>query len=135
MDIKLFYAELGKLLYAIADIDGVITTQERDELHKLIGSRLTQREIHTDEYGTNDAWYTEFEFDVAEEQGMSAEEAFDSFATFMSENAGKLDPHMKDICLLLADRLAGSYHDTNHKEKQMLQKLKEVLYSVKNIHH
>lgn len=135
MDIKLFYAELGKLLYAIADIDGVITAQERDELHSLIASRLTQREIHTDEFGTNDAWYTEFQFDVAEEQGLSPEEAFDSFATFMSENSKKLDPHVKDICLLLADKLASAFHDTNHKEKQMLQKLKEVLYSVENINH
>jgi uncharacterized tellurite resistance protein B-like protein len=135
MDIKLFYAELGKLLYAVADIDGVITPQERDELHSLIASRLTQREVHTDEYGTNDAWYTEFEFDVAEEQGMTSDEAFNSFAAFMSEHKKKLDPHMKDICLILADKLASAYHDTNHKEKQMLQKLKEVLYSVENINH
>jgi hypothetical protein len=134
MNIKLFYAELGKLLYAIADIDGVITRQEKDELHNLIASRLTQREIHTDEFGTNDAWYTEFEFDVAEEQGMASDEAFESFASFMAEHRHSLDSHMKDICLLLADKLASSFHHTNHREKLMLQKLKEVLYNVQNVH-
>lgn len=134
MDIKQFYAELGKLLYAVADIDGVITKQEKDELHNLISSRLTQREIHTDEYGTNDAWYAEFEFDVAEEQGMTSEDAFESFSLYMEEHGKYFDASMKDICLLLADRLAGSFHHINAKEKAMLQKLKEVLYSVRNIH-
>lgn len=133
MDIKQFYAELGKLLYAVADIDGVITKQEKDELHNLISSRLTQREIHTDEYGTNDAWYAEFEFDVAEEQGLSSKEAFESFASYMEENRKYLDPTMRDICLLLADSLAGSFHHINAKEKALLQKLKEVLYSVRNL--
>ena len=133
MDIKIFYSELGKLLYAIADIDGVITKQERDELHNLISSRLTQREVHTDEFGTNDAWYAEFEFDVAEEQGMASEDAFDSFAYYMKEHRHTLDAPMKDICLLLADKLAGSFRHINHREKMMLQKLKEVLYSVQNI--
>ena len=134
MDIKMFYSELGKLLYAIADLDGIITPQERTELHHLISSRLTQREIHTDEFGTNDAWYAEFEFDVAEEQGMASQEAFDSFVSYMMANKHLLNPDMKDICLLLANKLAGSYRGTNHREKLMLQKLKEVLYSVQNVH-
>ncbi|TAH01180.1 MAG: hypothetical protein EAZ17_05205 [Sphingobacteriales bacterium] len=135
MDIKMFYAELGKLLYAIADIDGVITPQERKELHELIGSRLTQREIHTDEYGTNDAWYAEFEFDVAEEQGLDPEDAFNSFAEFVDEYGKHFDERMREICLLLADRLAGSYHHINHREKQLLQRLKEVLSTVHIGHH
>jgi uncharacterized tellurite resistance protein B-like protein len=135
MDIKMFYAELGKLLYAIADIDGVITPQERKELHELIASRLTQREIHTDEYGTNDAWYAEFEFDVAEEQGLDPEDAFNSFAEFVDEHGKHFDERMREICLLLADRLAGSYHHINQREKQLLQRLKEVLSSVHIVHH
>jgi uncharacterized tellurite resistance protein B-like protein len=130
MDIKMFYAELGKLLYAIADIDGVITPQERAAFHELIGSRLTQREIHTDEYGTNDAWYAEFEFDVAEEQGLDPEDAFNSFAEFVEENGRYFDERMREICLLLAERLAGSYHHINQREKQLLQRLKEVLSTV-----
>jgi uncharacterized tellurite resistance protein B-like protein len=130
MDIKMFYAELGKLLYAIADIDGVITPPERAAFHELIGSRLTQREIHTDEYGTNDAWYAEFEFDVAEEQGLDPEDAFNSFAEFVEENGRYFDERMREICLLLADRLAGSYHHINQREKQLLQRLKEVLSTV-----
>ena len=134
MDLREFYSEVGKLLYAVADVDGMITNKERDALHALIQSRLAQRETHTDEFGTNDAWYTEFEFDVAEEQGLPAEDAFNSFSDFIEENRKKMDHDLKDICLMLADRLADSYHHTNRKEKALIQKLKETLYSLQPIH-
>jgi uncharacterized tellurite resistance protein B-like protein len=134
MDLKEFYAETGKLLYAVAGVDGVITNREREALHNLIQTRLMQRETHTDEFGTNDAWYTEFEFEVAEEQGMSAEDAFNSFSEFIDENKNKLDHDLKDICIILADRLAESYHHTNKKEKNIIQKLKETLYSLQPVH-
>ncbi len=106
MDLREFYSETGKLLYAVAESDGLITDKERESLHSLIQTRLAQRETHTDEFGTNDAWYTEFEFEVAEEQGMTAEDAFNSFAEFIDENRNKLDKDLKDICIILADRLA-----------------------------
>lgn len=134
MDYRIFYSELGKLLYAIADIDGVITRQERQELHELITSRLTLREVHTDEYGTNDAWYAVFEFDVAEEQGLDPEEAFNSFADFIKQHGRKFDPQMREICLVLADKLAGSYHHINQKEQELLRRLREVLSSVNIVH-
>ncbi len=134
MDLRDFYAETGKLLYAVAEVDGVITIKEKDALHDLIQTRLMQRETHTDEYGTNDAWYAEFEFEVAEEQGMTTEDAFNSFADFIDENRHKMDHDMKDLCVILADRLAESYHHTNKKEKQLIQKLKELLYSLQPKH-
>jgi uncharacterized tellurite resistance protein B-like protein len=134
MDIREFYAETGKLLYAVAEADGAISNRERIALHNLIQTRLAQREKHTDEFGTNDAWYTEFEFEVAEEQGMSPEDAFNSFAEFIDENKNKLDRDLKDICIMLADRLAESYHHTNKREKTIIQKLKEILYSLQPVH-
>lgn len=134
MDTRMFYAELGNLLYAIADVDGVITPGERQELHSLIASRLAHREVHTDEYGTNDAWYTEFEFDVAEDRGMSPEEAFASFANFMELNREGIDEHTREICLAIANKLADTYHHTNNKEKWLIQQLREVLFSVRPIH-
>lgn len=134
MDIREFYAETGKLLYAVAEADGVISNKEREALHNLIQTRLAQREKHTDEFGTNDAWYTEFEFEVAEEQGMSSEDAFNSFAEFIDENKNRLDRDLKEICIILADRLAESYHHTNKKEKSIILKLKETLYSLQPVY-
>jgi len=130
MDIKQFYIAIGKLLYAVADADSVITRQEREELYNLIGSRLTHRESHTDQFGTNDAWYTVFEFEAAEDAGMTANEAFAEFEEFIRENWKIMDKEFRDICMLLADRLAESYHHTNAREKDMIRKLRDVLYTI-----
>lgn len=90
--------------------------------------------MNTDEFGTNDAWYTEFGFDVAEEKGMSSKEAFASFAAFLDMHKQNIDRQTRDTCLALANKLAETYHHTNHKEKALLQKIKEVLFSVEAIH-
>jgi uncharacterized tellurite resistance protein B-like protein len=130
MNIKKFYVAIGKLLYAVADADSVITKQEKEELYHLITSRLTHREHHTDQFGTNDAWYAAFEFEAAEEQGMTANQAFREFADFIRENNKMMTEDMKEICMILADRLAESYHHTNQREQDMIRKLKEVLYTI-----
>lgn len=130
MDYREFYAELGKLLYAVADADGIISPQERESMYQLIRTRLMHREIHTDEYGTNDAWYAAFEFEVAEEQGMSPEEAFDSFSDFLDRRRLEIDPEMKQVCLVLADRLAESYRHTNRREADLIRQLREKLFSL-----
>jgi hypothetical protein len=135
MDLRELYAEIGKLLYAVADVDGMISRKEKENLHRLIQSRLTQRETHTDEFGTNDAWYAEFEFDVAEEQIMSAEEAFTSFLEYVREHGKDFDPNMRDLCLTLASRMAESYRHTNRKELNLLRQLKEALYTDESLKH
>ncbi|MCU0381906.1 MAG: TerB family tellurite resistance protein [Chitinophagaceae bacterium] len=133
MDYREFYAELGKLLYAVADADGTISPQERESLNELIRSRLAHREVHTDEYGTNDAWYAMFEFEVAEEQAMTPEEAFQSFSDFLDARRDEVDEDTRALCLTLADRLAESYHHTNRRESELIRKLKEKLFSLPDI--
>ena len=130
MDYREFYAELGKLLYAVADADGIISPQEKRQLQDLIRSRLTHREIHTDEYGTNDAWYAMFEFEVAEEQAMDPDLAFQSFSDYLDERGGEMDEDTRTLCLTLADRLAESYRHTNRKEEALIRKLREKLFSL-----
>jgi uncharacterized tellurite resistance protein B-like protein len=130
MDYREFYAELGKLLYAVADADGIISPRERESMYQLIRTRLMHREIHTDEYGTNDAWYAAFEFEVAEEQGLSPEDAFQSFSDFLERRRKEIDPEMKLVCMVLANRLAESYRHTNRREADLILKLREKLYSL-----
>jgi uncharacterized tellurite resistance protein B-like protein len=133
MDYRMFYAELGKLLYAVADADGVISQQEKEQFYNLVQSRLMHKEIHTDEYGTNDAWYAAFEFEVADEQIMPAADAFQSFIEYIEAHKNELDEDTRVLCLTLADRLAESYRHSNKKEKQLIQKLREVLFSLENL--
>lgn len=130
-----FYAALGQLLYAVADADGIVSSTERDELLELIRSRLMHRETLTDPYGTNDAWYSLFGFDTAEEEIMTAEEAFLSFADFLESHRDRIDMETRETCLLLADRLATSYRHTNRKERQMLQRIREILLTRDDLAH
>ncbi len=132
MDYRMFYAELGKLLYAVADADGIVSAQEKQHMFELVQTRLMHKETHTDEFGTNDAWYAAFEFEVADEQIMSAADAFLSFTEYIEENKNKLDEDTRQLCLILADRLADSYRHTSKKEKALIQKLREVLFSLEN---
>lgn len=134
MDIRQFYIAMGKLLYAVADADSVITRQERDELYHLISTRLTHRECNTDEFGTNDAWYTVFEFEAAEDAGLTANEAFNEFSEFIQEHWAIMDDDLRNICMLLADRLAESYHHTNAREKDMIRRLRDLLYTIHPVH-
>jgi hypothetical protein len=129
MDLREFYAEIGKLLYAVADIDGVISIQEKESLHQLIQSRLTQRETHTDEFGTNDAWYAEFEFDVAEDQIMNAEDAFESFLQYVREHQHGFDTQTRELCVTLAERMAECYRHSNSKELALIRQLREALFT------
>ncbi len=130
-----FYAALGQLLYAVADADGVVTAEERDELLDLIRSRLMHRETLTDPYGTNDAWYSLFGFDTAEDEILSPEEAFQSFADFLDSYRDRIDMETREICLMLSDRLAASYRHTNRKERQMLQRIRETLLTRDDLAH
>jgi len=132
MDYRMFYAELGKLLYAVADADGIVSAQEKQHMFELVQTRLMHKENHTDEFGTNDAWYAAFEFEVADEQIMPAADAFLSFTEYIEENKNKLDEDTRQLCLILADRLADSYRHTSKKEKALIQKLREVLFSLEN---
>ena len=52
MDYRVFYSELGKLLYAVADADGVVSKEEKKSLYDLVKTRLAHKEVHTDEFGT-----------------------------------------------------------------------------------
>jgi uncharacterized tellurite resistance protein B-like protein len=133
MDYRMFYAALGKLLYAVADADGIVSAREKESLYELIRTRLMQKEIHTDEFGTNDAWYAAFEFEVADEQIISSEDAFQSFIEYIEEHKNQLDEDTRMLCLTLSDKLAESYRHTNKKEKHLVQQLREVLFSIKNL--
>jgi hypothetical protein len=91
---------------------------------------LAHKEVHTDEFGTNDVWYSVFEFDIAEDQSLTAIDAFQSFAEYLEANKHGIDLETRQLCLLLADRLAESYRHSNRKEREMVQRIRELLFSI-----
>lgn len=127
---KELYAEIGKLLYAVADVDGVITANEKKKLHEIVIKELVPNEKHTDGFGTNAALYTEIEFDILEEEIADGDAAFGSFIDFIDEHQSALDEKMKQLCLGIANELASFYYKRNKKENALLEKLKSKLEKI-----
>lgn len=118
-----FYSELGKLLYAVADVDGVITPQEKEALHVIVKEELVPIEKHIDSFGTNAAYYAEMEFDYLDEKIADTEVAFNSFVDFVEEHHTAIDSKMKETTIRIVKELADAYYKTNRKEKELIAKL------------
>lgn len=124
---KQFYSEIGKLLYAVADVDGVISPAEKKALKDLIRTELVPVENSKDEFGTDSAYYAEFEFDILEEANASPKAAFDSFINFLDNHHSAFDKKLKDATLLVVTKLADAYHKTSKKEEVLINQLKMKL--------
>ncbi|MBC7861429.1 MAG: TerB family tellurite resistance protein [Bacteroidia bacterium] len=124
---KQFYSELGKLLYAVAAADGIVSEKEKQALLAIVRKDLLEGEEHKDEFGTNTALYSEIEFDFMNETFDTPEEAFNSFIDFITEHASAIDARLKDVCLRVTTDLGKAYEGINGKEKELIEKLKNIL--------
>jgi hypothetical protein len=124
---KQFYSELGKLLYAIADIDGVITPEEKKMLENIVKKELVPVEQHEDGFGTDAAYYTEIEFEFLDEAIADPEAAFESFIAFIERHHTAFDSNLKKVAMHITKELANAYRGTNKKEKRLINILKQKL--------
>jgi len=122
-----YYSELGKLLYSIANVDGVISEKEKKTLKELVRKELAPSEKHTDKFGTDAAYYTEIEFDILEDTDSDSEAAFDSFITFLENHHTAVDGHMREATLKITKQLANIYHKPSKKGGELIKKLEKVL--------
>ncbi|MBL7964011.1 MAG: TerB family tellurite resistance protein [Flavobacteriales bacterium] len=127
MNHQLFYKELGRLLYAIAAVDGRVSKAEIDRLHDVVSRRLVPLEPATDKYGTDQAYITEFEFDVLADQGADPGDMFDSFVSYISQHRKEVAPELRDLILELSDQVAHAFHGVNKEELALLIELRKEL--------
>ena len=127
MEAQLFYKELGRLLYAIAASDGKISPKEVATLKRVVSEELVPQEATTDHFGTDQAFITEFEFDVLADRGASVEGAFDSFIAYMARHRTDLDPERKELIYRAADAVASAFHGVNKAELPLLIELHKHL--------
>ncbi|MBT3300813.1 MAG: hypothetical protein HOD63_12495 [Bacteroidetes bacterium] len=126
-DYKQFYVELGKLLSAIAKADGKVQLEEVHDLHKLVRNVLLKVNDQTDEFGTNHAFYTEFEFETMLDSKAEMDEAYDSFIKFITDNKENITDKMKEICMVSVEKIADSFEGIVPEEKTLIDKLKKDL--------
>lgn len=127
MEYPRFYSELGKLLYAVADIDKVISPKEKNELRKLVREELVKIEKSMDRFKTDSAFYTEFEFDILEESNADPEIAFHSFLDYIEDHKTAVDEKLINVIRMAAEKIANSSHKINEKERKLLHKLDDAL--------
>jgi hypothetical protein len=124
------YAELGKLLYAVADTDHAVSDKEKMKLLEIVKNELIPRSKQTDRYGTNIARYTQFEFEILDEDIAGSETAFDSFLAYYDTHRDSFTPEMKHLILKIVSELAKSYYGSSNKENELIvtliKKLQEI---------
>jgi uncharacterized tellurite resistance protein B-like protein len=123
MEAQLFYKELGRLLYAIAAADEQVRPAEVETLKRIVKEELVPLETSTDHFGTDQAFITEFEFDVLAERDATAEESFDSFVAYMARHHHDLPEDRKLLIYKAADAVAKSFHGVGKKEIPYLAEL------------
>jgi uncharacterized tellurite resistance protein B-like protein len=128
MEAQLFYKELGRLLYAIAAADGRVSDKEVATLKRIVSEELVPLETSTDHFGTDQAYITEFEFDVLADRNASSEGAFDSFIAYMASHKGDLDTERKELIYRAADAVANAFHGVNKAELPLLIELHRHLH-------
>lgn len=124
---KQFYSELGKLLYAIADVDGMISKKEKSTILDLVKKELVPNEINKDEFGTDAAYYTEIEFEFLEDTIPEPQAAFESFVNFIENHKTAINKRMIEATRKVALHLADVHYSTSKKENKLLTELNKKL--------
>lgn len=123
-NVKQYYKELGKILYAIAMADGVVQPEERDQLHAFVMKELAHNERTYDSSGMNQAFYVDFEFDDNVKNHKPLNGAVVEFKNFIETNIEKGDEDLLDRSIRLMEAVAFAYSKT--REKIILDQVKHV---------
>jgi hypothetical protein len=121
-NLKQYYKELGKVVYAVAITDGVIKQEEIETLHDFVQKDLANNESATDSSGMNEAFYVDFEFENSINNNLEIPPAIKSFANFIHNNYEPGDEVLIRRSVKLLDVVADAY--TRKKEKELVLQIK-----------
>ena len=122
-----FYKELGNLLYAVAKADGTVNAKELEKLKSIVRTEIGEYEGSSDEFGTDLAFFTEFEFVFDEDRAESSMDAYNSFISFVKANEERIDIRLRMLAINLAIKIANAFRGKNKDEKDILKNLREDL--------
>ncbi len=122
-----FYSELGKLMYAIAKADGRVGNEEYNTLKEIVREELLPFEGSTDEFGTDNAFYTEMEFDYLEDNFGDPVSAFNSFIDYVDTHKSTFNLKIVDLIKRITSRIASSEFGIDANEQKYLDKLNQKL--------
>lgn len=124
-NVKQYYKELGKLVYAVAIADGVVQHEEREKLHQFVLKALANNEHSYDSSGMNQAFYVDFEFEESERNNINLNGSIASFSKFIQENYEPNDKQLVERSVKLLEVVATAY--SKNKEKNIIEAFKNRL--------
>lgn len=117
------YTGLGYLFYSIAAADGRVQPAEASKLRELVARQWVPLERSSDELGTDAAYYIEFSFDDANDQGMRPQDAFARFKTTYEANKQQFDASLRELTFDTAQAIAFAFARHNKSELGQLAQL------------
>lgn len=127
-NIKQYYKELGKMVYAVAIADGVVQEEERENLHRFVLKALANNEHTYDSSGMNQAFYVDFEFEESAKNKMNLNGSIAAFSKFIQENHEPNDKQLIERSVKLLEVVANAY--SKNKEKNIIEAFKNRLKSL-----
>lgn len=123
MRYKDLYAEIGKLLYAVAVADGAVREEEMSRVKKEVKNSWLNWEDSKDEFGTDAANYILLAFESAQDIEASSEEAWESFQVFYKLYQNAFHNDLKNQIERSATAVAASFSSFNKSELGILSRL------------
>jgi hypothetical protein len=124
---KRFYLSLGGLFYAIAAVDKLVQPSEILKLREIVRDKWVPIEDAVDEFGTDEAYQIEVNFDWLLEEDQKSEACFKRFVEFKRNHEWLFDEAMKQLIWQTADSIASTFTLKNKSELVLLSKLRSVL--------
>jgi len=128
-NVKQYYKELGKLVYAVAIADGIVQPEEREKLHQFVLKELASNERTYDSSGMNQAFYVDFEFDESEKSRLNLNGTVARFSKFINENIEPNDKKLIERSTTLLEVVANAYSKKKEKSivEQFINKTKTLI--------
>jgi hypothetical protein len=123
-----FYTELGKVLYAIAFVDGSIQEAEVQELERYIKRIL--KSLPPDGNEDRIVMISKLRFYNCIKEHLKPKIAFHSFYNFMDKYGDKISAHDKDLAHQLITAIADAYKGLQQTELIHLHKIQQLFQKV-----
>jgi len=119
-----FFQNLGKLFYAIANVDKSVKDEEINKLIDVVKSELGPLSIITNNLKerASDSIINTFKW-LRDDDEYDAETCYTSFITFKKEHEDLFSDEIKSLILKTAGAIAASFSGLNKSELIMLAKL------------
>jgi hypothetical protein len=131
MNYNELYSQIGNLLYSVSAADGDVRQREIGVIKNIVKEKMLDIEDSEDEFGTDAACLTEFQFDFCVENTVDPNDAYLEFISFFKENSTSIKKPFRRFLHKISEEVAASFGGINKPEHLLLKKLEKDLEYIK----